>query len=131
MNFIWYKMKFRYARHTSNINKIKDFYTNILGFEVLGEFKNHDSYDGIFLGKETENWHLEFTQNQNLPISKFDEDDILVFYPETKSEYEKILKNIKTFEIPLIKAKNPFWQNNGICFEDCDGYKIVISKESF
>jgi catechol 2,3-dioxygenase-like lactoylglutathione lyase family enzyme len=120
-------MKFRFARHTSNIEKLKDFYTKILGFKVLGEFKNHDGYDGIFLGKENENWHLEFTQNQDSPVSNFDEDDILVFYPETKPEFEKILLNLQTFNIPLKDAKNPYWKENGICFEDCDGYKIVVA----
>lgn len=124
-------MKFRFARHTSKIESLIDFYTNILEFEVLGEFTNHDGYDGAFLGKKGENWHLEFTQNKNLPISKFDEDDILVFYSETRSEYEKILENIKTFKVSLLKAKNPYWQKNGICFEDCDHYKIVVCNENF
>lgn len=94
-------MKFRFARHTSKIESLVYFYTKVLEFEVLGEFKNHDNYDGVFVGKRGESWHLEFTQNEDLPISKFDEDDILVFYPETKSEYNKILENIKTFKVPL------------------------------
>lgn len=122
-------MKFRFARHTSKIESLVYFYTKVLDFEILSKFKNHDGYDGVFLGKASEDWHLEFTQNDELPISKFDEDDILVFYPETKSEYNKILENIKTFEVSLLKPKNPYWQKNGICFEDCDHYKIVVSDE--
>ena len=122
-------MKFRFARHTLKLENLVDFYTKVLGFEILGEFKNHDHYDGVFLGKKGENWHLEFTQNKELPLSVFDEDDLLVFYPETKLQYDKILENIKTFEVPLLKAKNPYWQKNGICFEDSDHYKIVISRE--
>ncbi|WP_394338496.1 hypothetical protein [Epilithonimonas hispanica] len=49
---------------------------------MLGEFKEHNGYDGVFLVKENENWHLEFTQDNNIPESKSDNDDILVFYPE-------------------------------------------------
>ena len=56
-------MTFRYARHSSKIESLVYFYTSILEFSVLGEFKNHECYDGVFLGIEGENWNLEFTQN--------------------------------------------------------------------
>lgn len=45
-------MKLRIARHTNNINKILDFYTKIIGLDILGEFKNHNNYDGIFIDKK-------------------------------------------------------------------------------
>jgi len=32
-------MKFRIARHTTDLNRIIDFYGRILGLKVLGEFK--------------------------------------------------------------------------------------------
>lgn len=43
-------MKLRVARHTTNLNAISDFYTQLLGMKVLGSFSGHDSYDGVFLG---------------------------------------------------------------------------------
>ncbi len=122
-------MNFRYARHTQKIESLIYFYTSVLNFEVLGEFKNHDGYDGVFLGIKGENWHLEFTQNEEKPRSVFDDDDILVFYPTTKKSYDEILENLKKFEVPLLEPKNPYWKNKGVCFEDCDHYKIVVSKE--
>lgn len=120
-------MIFRYARHTSNLEKLIYFYTSIFDFKILGEFKNHDGYDGAFLGKENLNWHIELTQNGEKPNSTFDEDDILVFYPESKEEYDSIIENLKKYEVPILKPKNPYWKENGICFEDCDHYKIVLS----
>src|SRR5690606_9592521 len=108
--------------------QLVDFYTSVLEFEVLGDFKDHDGYNGVFLGKPGENWHLEFTFNGELPLSKFDEDDALVFYPTQLAAYNQILKMLKQHQIPLIAPKNPYWQNNGICFEDCDGAKIIVSK---
>ena len=83
------KMIFRVARHTDNIQKIRYFYTEILGFKVLGEFKDHDGYDGIFIGKENTAWHLEFTTSDKQPNHKFDKDDILVFYPASKKNMKK------------------------------------------
>ncbi len=122
-------MIFRYARHTNKLERLINFYTKVLDFEILGKFKNHNGYDGVFLGKKNENWHLEFTQSDEKAASVFDEDDILVFYPTEISEYEKIINNLKTFKVPLIQPKNPYWKENGVCFEDCDHFKIVISKQ--
>lgn len=122
-------MEFRYARHTQKIESLIYFYTSVLNFEILGKFENHDGYDGIFLGIKGENWHLEFTQNEEKPQSHFDEDDALVFYTKTQESYDEILENLKKFEVPLLEPKNPYWRDKGVCFEDCDHYKIIISKE--
>lgn len=120
-------MVFRYARHTQNLEKLIYFYTSVLEFEVIGKFEDHNGYDGVFLGKADENWHLEFTQDGNVPESKSDDDDILVFYPETLEEFQKILANIEYHKVPTLTPKNSYWKENGICFEDCDHYKIIIS----
>ncbi|MGV0964542.1 hypothetical protein [Empedobacter falsenii] len=42
-------MQFRVARHTNQIKGIKDFYIKVLNFDILGEFQNHNGYDGIFI----------------------------------------------------------------------------------
>ena len=122
-------MEFRYARHTHTIEKIIKFYTSVLTFKILGRFDDHEGYDGVFLGIKGESWHLEFTQNNEKPISKFDEDDALVFYPETQKLIDNILDNLRSFKIPIIKTENPYWNNKGYCFEDPDGFKIIISTE--
>ena len=120
-------MKFRVARHTNDLDKIKTFYTTVLGFEVLGSFENHDSYDGFFLGKPNLDWHLEFkTSNETIEFN-YNEDDILVFYPNTILEYNNLIENILSNTIQLITSKNPYWNLNGKMFLDPDGYHIVIS----
>jgi hypothetical protein len=35
----------RVARHTNNLDKIGDYYVNILGFKCLGSLQNHNNYD--------------------------------------------------------------------------------------
>lgn len=101
-------MKFRYARSTKNIKNLADFYCEVLDFIVLGGFQNHDGYNGVFLGKNGENWHLEFTENGENRQSIFDEDDHLVFYPKEISEYNKIVENIAKFKIEILIPKNPY-----------------------
>jgi hypothetical protein len=120
-------MTFRFARHTNNLEQIKSFYINILGFELLGGFENHNGYDGIFIGKSSENWHLEFTKSEEIIHFDFNEDDVLVFYPNSKIEFDLIMNKIQSTKIEFIKAKNSYWNENGKMVIDPDGYRIIIS----
>lgn len=120
-------MTLRFARHTNNLEALKSFYCNVLGLEILGGFENHNGYDGVFIGKPNENWHLEFNKSDEKVDFNFGEEDILVFYPNTKFEYENLVERITTNSIPFIQVKNPYWNENGLLFLDPDGYKIAIS----
>ncbi len=120
-------MTFRFARHTNDLEQLSNFYINILGMEILGGFQKHNGYDGVFIGKSNENWHLEFTKSNEIIQFNFEEEDVLVFYPNTRLEYEQILEKINNFSIKIIEAKNPYWNENGKMFLDPDGYRIVIS----
>jgi catechol 2,3-dioxygenase-like lactoylglutathione lyase family enzyme len=120
-------MTLRVARHTNNLEKIEDFYVNILGFERLGGFQNHNNYDGVFIGKSDLDWHFEFTQSETKPHHTFDEDDVTVLYPVTISEYDIFINRLIDNNICFITSKNPFWNHNGKMFLDPDGFRIVVS----
>jgi catechol 2,3-dioxygenase-like lactoylglutathione lyase family enzyme len=120
-------MTFRFARHTNNLEQLKSFYIDILGLELLGDFENHNGYDGVFIGKPNENWYLEFTKSDEIVTFNFGEEDILVFYPNTKLEFELIHDKLKTNKMEFIKAKNSYWNENGKMILDPDGYRVVIS----
>lgn len=120
-------MKLRVARHTDDLEKIKSFYIDILGFELLGGFENHDNYDGVFIGKPNLGWHFELTTSDEKANHSFDEDDILVLYPENQNEYNNLINNLLTNDISIIASKNPYWNENGKMVQDPDGYRIVIS----
>ena len=120
-------MKFRIARHTTDLHKISSFYQDILELHKLGEFNGHQNYDGVFLGFEGLSWHLEFTVSNELSNHKPDEDDLLVFYVDSKLKYDELLEKITKAGIKPVKPKNPYWEKNGITILDPDGYRIVIS----
>lgn len=124
-------MTFRYARHTTDLKKIEKFYTEIVGLEKLGGFQNHENYDGLFLGLPNLNWHIEFTTSTEKPNSKFGEDDILVFYVNSKIELAKIKETIQKNNINLEIPKNPYWEQKGIMISDPDGFKIIFSIKHF
>src|ERR1700761_3707862 len=96
-----FHMKFRAARHTNDLGPVVSFYRDILGLEVIGEFKGHDGYDGVFLGDKDAGWHLEFTVSGDAPDHHFDEDDLLAFYPTTNEEYDAIKQKIIASSIEL------------------------------
>lgn len=120
-------MTFRYARHTNDLQEIEKFYTDIVGLEKLGGFKNHNNYDGIFLGQKHSNWHLEFTTSDEQPKSKFDDDDILVFYVNSEAEFKKVKKTLGQRNITKEIPKNPYWAENGIMISDPDNFKVIFS----
>ncbi len=121
-------MKFRFARHTNNLEALKNFYIAVLGFEHLGGFENHNGYDGIFIGKPNLNWHLEFTRSKELVTLNFGEEDYLVFYPETRYEFETIKRKLIEYNFTFIPSRNPYWNENAIIVKDPDGYSIIIFK---
>lgn len=120
-------MILRIARHTNKIKELAHFYTEIIGLKVTGQFEQHDGYDGIFLGKDGLGWELEFTTTAEPVNQKSDEDDLTVFYPDSQKEYDRILNQIRTYNLETRKAKNPYWHTNGILIHDPDGFGIVIS----
>ncbi|WP_035643758.1 MULTISPECIES: VOC family protein [unclassified Flavobacterium] len=120
-------MFLRVARHTDDLKRIEDFYVNVLGFEQLGEFQNHNNYNGIFIGKSGLDWHFEFTQSNNKAKHTFDEDDVIVLYPKSILDYNNLINKLEHHNISTIAATNPFWNENGKMIQDPDGYRIVIS----
>lgn len=121
-------MKLRTARHTENLQPIIDFYCGVLDLEILGEFHNHEGYDGVFIGNRGSDWHLEFTVSSEKPHHEPDADDLLVFYAESDAEFEHLVGQFETNNIEPIAAKNPYWNANGKTYTDPDDFRIVISK---
>jgi hypothetical protein len=123
-------MKFRIARHTEDLERLKNFYMLVPGMQVLGGFQDHDGYDGIFLGLKDADWHLEFTVGHGKPKHIPDEDDLLVFYPSSKLEFEQAIVAFTNHGIASSQPKNPYWQINGIQFLDPDGFGMIVARHS-
>lgn len=122
-----YFMKLRVARHTTNLQPLIDFYTKVIGLKIIGEFKNHNNYDGVFIGGRDAAWHLEFTVSNEPPNHHPDEEDLLVFYPSSNEEYNRMKRNIVDHDIEQLIPKSPYWKENGITIADPDGFRIVIA----
>ena len=120
-------MNIRIARHTNQLERMLHFYQQIIGLEKLGSFSNHEGYDGVFLGIPGVPWHLEFTTSSTAAEHHEDEDDFLVFYVKDQNEFDQFLQKFKDKNIPLLKAKNPYWNKYGIVIKDPDNFKIIVA----
>lgn len=122
-------MKLRYARHTNKLEDLKTFYTQVLGLEVLGHFENHNRYDGIFLGFPDLDWHLEFTQSNQMADHQPDADDLLVLYFQSHEKIQAIIEKAQAQGIEPTPSQNPYWQKNGTELKDPDGYGVMLTLE--
>lgn len=123
-------MKFRYARHTNNLDSLISFYQNIIGLKKLGGFKDHNGYDGVFLGLPNQDWHLEFTYSNNKADHHPDRDDLIVFYLDSEEEVQTIIDRAKQADILPITSQNPYWHENGIELTDPDGFGMILTVNS-
>lgn len=120
-------MKFRYARHTNNLDSLVNFYHDIIGLEKLGGFKDHNNYNGVFLGFPNQDWHMEFTSSNDKAGHHPDRDDLIVLYLDTKEQIQTIIDKAKQTAILPVISQNPYWNENGIELTDPDGFGVILT----
>lgn len=120
-------MTFRYARHTNNVEALIQFYTEVIGLDVLGRFEKHDNYKGVFLGFPDTAWHIEFTESNDQASHAPDDDDLLVFYLQSSEEISAIQKDAERLGATTVQSKNPYWQEHGVQINDPDGFGVIVS----
>lgn len=120
-------MKFRYARHCNSLPEMIRFYRDGVGLKVLGDFEGHEGYDGVFLGPQTGDWHLEFTVSPTPADHHPDPDDLLVFYADSHPEMQEWAARIQKAGGRPVEPANPYWKKHGVTVEDPEGYRIVVA----
>ncbi|MED0993295.1 VOC family protein [Bacillus nitratireducens] len=120
-------VQFRFARPTDKFEEVINFYETGLGLKRIGEFENHEGYDGVMFGLPDEEYHLEFTRHVNgSPCPAPTKDNLLVFYMPNKDEIEKITNRLNKMNYYEVEPENPYWKEKGTTIEDPDGWRIVL-----
>ncbi len=122
----------RVARPVNNIQRLLPFYRDALGLSVLGSFEDHQGFDGVMLGFPKSAFHLEFTRQlgQASPPAPTKENLLVFYYPE-KNEWQTVINRFLQLGFEPVPAHNPYWDKNGITFEDPDGYRVVLQQTSW
>jgi hypothetical protein len=122
--------KIRIARPTRNIKKIQAMYMQGLVLDLIGEFQDHDGYDGVMLGLKGQPYHLEFTHcSQTDETERPSAENLLVFYYPDINEWEMVCGAMISAGFTLVPSENPYWDISGKTFEDFDGYRIVLHNQ--
>ena len=105
-------MKFRIARPTNKFEEVIAFYEKGLGLKRIGEFYDHEGYDGVMFGLPDEEYHLEFTRYiDGSPCPAPTKDNLLVFYMSEDSEMKKVSKRLHTLGYDEVEPENPYWKD--------------------
>ena len=119
----------RVARPTDALEAVVRFYRDGLGLDLLYEFRGHDGFDGVMLGRKGAGYHLEFTRKAGHKAGKAPtEDNLLVFYLPDRVEWQAAVDRLLCQGHRPVASFNPYWDNHGKTFADPDGYRIVLQK---
>ncbi|WP_051123238.1 VOC family protein [Paenisporosarcina sp. HGH0030] len=117
----------RIVRPTDQLERIVEFYETGLGLQRVGEFWDHDGYDGVMFGLPDKNYHLEFTSHvSGTPCPAPTKDNLLVLYLPNWDVITDVAKKLDDMGYPEVEAENPYWQDDSITIEDPDGWRVVL-----
>ncbi|MDP3466815.1 MAG: VOC family protein [Daejeonella sp.] len=120
-------VQLRVARPTNNLEAVIRFYTEGLGFEVIGSFTGHEGYDGAMLGMPGSSYHLEFTQHINkASLPNPSNENLLVFYYDDHNKYIRAVERFVNLNVLPVPPENPYWIGKSQTFEDPDNWRIVL-----
>lgn len=129
---IKHQHKLRIARPTDNLDEITKMYISGLGFTLLGQFENHNGFNGSIIGHEHHPFHFEFTHHIGTKVGKAStQDNLLVFYIPDNIEWLNACTAAKQAGFKSVLSYNPYWDILGSTFEDVDGYRIVLQKSEW
>jgi len=124
--------KLRVARPSDNLDTLIRFYRDGLGLQILSSFENHDGFDGVMLGSPGAPYHFEFTHARGHSAGRAPtQDNLLIFYLPDRKEWESAVKSMQDAGFESVPGFNPYWDRNGVTFEDPDGYRIVLQNFSW
>jgi catechol 2,3-dioxygenase-like lactoylglutathione lyase family enzyme len=120
------------ARPTDDLDGVVRFYRDGLGLDVLYEFRDHDGFDGVMLGRKGAGHHLEFTRKKGHRAGRAPtEDNLLVFYLPDRAEWQQAVERLERHGYRPVPAFNPYWDRNGKTFADPDGYRVVLQNTAW
>lgn len=121
--------RIRIARPTDNWDAVLDFYKNGLGLREFSSFEDHDGYDGVMLGLPDESVHFEIIRHKDgLPAPAPTRDNLLVLYFSDPDDIAKLAARLDAHGYKPVQPENAYWIDRAACFEDPDGWGLVLCR---
>ena len=118
----------RVARPSRDLEAARRFYVDDLGLQVLGTFEDHAGFDGLIVGDPSAGYHLELTRHRDHPVApRPTVEDLIVLYLPQRKAWLATAQRMLASGARRVRASNPYWELNGISFEDADGYRVVLA----
>ena len=122
----------RVVRPSDNLEALLRFYEQGLGLTVLFRFEDHERFDGIMLGSVGAPYHFEFTRARGHIAGRAPTtDNLLVFYLPDENEWRAAVQRMRAAGFDPVSAFNPYWDREGVTFEDPDGYRVVLQRSAW
>jgi len=119
--------RLRVARPTDKLDLVAEIYQEGLGLAVLGEFRDHNGFDGIILGRADGSYQHEITHHHGHTVGRAPtQDNLLVFYHQDRADWQVACARMAGAGFLTVGSYNPYWDQHGRTFEDPDGYRVVI-----
>jgi len=117
----------RIARPTDDIQALIPFYRDGLGLQIVGSFEGHEGFDGVMLGQPQGGYHFEFTHQRGHRVGRSPtQDHLAVFYLPDREEWSTAVARMRSAGFESVPSYNPYWDKQGVTFEDADGYRVVL-----
>jgi len=122
----------RVARPSDNLDALMRFYGQGLGLTLLSRFEDHEGFDGIMFGREGAAYHFEFTRARGHVAGRAPTaENLLVFYLPDANEWKAAVHRMRNAGFDPVPAFNPYWNREGVTFEDPDGYRVVLQQSAW
>jgi catechol 2,3-dioxygenase-like lactoylglutathione lyase family enzyme len=122
----------RVARSSNDIEATARFYMRGLELEVMARFEDHDGFDGVIVGRAEWPYHLEFTRHRSQPrVPQPTDEELLVLYIPDCAQWTATVQRFLALGAVAAPSSNPYWNRNGVTFEDPDGYRIVLQNSEW
>ncbi|HQR21091.1 MAG TPA: VOC family protein [Burkholderiaceae bacterium] len=122
----------RIARPVSDLDRAAAMYLRGLGLIEIGRFADHEGFDGVMLGIDGADHHLEFTRCRAHALTPAPTpEDLLVFYFPDVAEWDLTCRRMLEAGFVEVAPFNPYWARRGRTFEDLDGYRVVLQQAAW
>lgn len=116
-------MQLRIARHTNRLEEVVGFYRDGLGLPQIGQFEDHQGYDGVFLAVPGTDAHLEFTSGGDHAPPAPNPETVLALYLGSEDAVAQTRERVRA---EPVEPANPYWRRHGVTLRDPDGFYVVL-----